>query len=216
MQTEQVILLLKQKDIIIREQENVVFHDNRLDMNIPLENHYGLVKSDNEQWNFCFIELERRNTPEFKIEKSFKSKEEALKFFFLNRIYRYYMDKYVIPSRDYSIKRWNINTVIETMKKNNIPLCYLSYGNINNANSIYYYCANDEWCSAYIGKSNEIIAKNTKDSHSKDKDWFFSLCLNSIYPLYLLDKYESELLKKNEISAPFSDIDRARFIGYNI
>jgi hypothetical protein len=215
MELEQLITILGKKKIKITKHNNEVKHDWRDIPNIALEDYDTIVK-DNNTYKFCKVRGERRDTPEVTVVRNFLSEDEAYNFFFLNRLYSFYMDKYVIPSRDYSIKHWNIDNIIETMKINSIPLHYLSYNKINNPNSIYYYIEKNEWFSGYVGKSCDIIAKYSQGTKIEEKDWFLSLCLNSIYPLYLLDIEEKELLTKKEITEPFSDEERARFIGYNI
>jgi hypothetical protein len=215
MKVEQLIRLLDEKSIKIVATNDVMKHDWRDDLSVPLENYDAIIKQ-NSVYKFCKIRGERRKIPEIIVMRELSDEDEACNFFFLNRIFDYYIDKYVIPSRDYSIKHWEINTIIETMKKNNIPLHYLSYENNKKVNSIYYYMENNMWFHAFIGQTGEIIAKNPHGIREEEKDWFLSLCLNNIYPLYLLDNYEKELLEGNEISKPFSDIEKARFIGYNI
>lgn len=213
MRIEQVIDLLAEKGITIVKKDNIIYHDERVDTNIPLGNYYGIIYEE-DKYKYCFVQQERKNIPQISIVKVFNREDEALTFFFLNRLKSYYVNTFVIPSRDYSIENWDINMVLNIMKKNNIPLKYLSYDNIKHDNSIIYYMMNNEWYRGYIGKYGQMVAKNIKGQESKNR--FFKLSLNDLYPLYLLDVYEEELLNKGRISHPFSDVDIANFIGYGM
>lgn len=213
MTVDKVVSLLDDKGIRIVVEKDKIYEDNRLDMTIPLENHYGLMERINE-WDFCFIKLEKRNIPEVEILKSFTNYGEALTYFFLNRIYNFYIQKFVVPARDYNVMDWSVPILIEQLQRLGIPEKYISYGKNIHSNSIYYFEENNLWFSAYIDHDKNIVAKSNMGM--EDKNWFFSLGLNDIYPLYLLDEYEKVLLENKEILEPFSEIDRGRFLEFDV
>lgn len=215
MNTEQVIRLLGDKNIKIVNEGNKIFYDERIKNDIPLQNHYAILENGNK-WVIGLVKVERVNIPEFTIENTFSCKEEALTYFFLFLLRKYYLNQYVYPARDRSISEWDINVILDVMKRNNIPQKYLSYNNIHNENSAYYYEHDGEWFRGYIGHSGELVAKNENGFNQEEKNWFLSLSLNDLYPLYLLDQYEQVLLEKQEIVRPFSDIERAQFLGYRL
>lgn|GEM_PF-3568942 len=215
MRLEQVVELLQEVGFKIAVEDNLIYHDERKGTNLPLENYYALIK-DGDKWNFCFVVQERRNEPEITVEKSFSIEEEALNHFFLHRLKRYYMDNYVLPHRRKlsGKKNWNENALVEAMKGLDIPITYLSTENEMNENSIYVTNTNGEWLSSFIGKDKNVIA--TAANGTKDENWFFELRLNQIYPLYLLDHYTAELIKKNILNHPYTDIEKANFLGYRV
>jgi len=213
MKTKQVISLLSKKNIKIVDEGNIIYHDYRKVANVPLENHDAIILMDGV-WKFCFVELERRNEPDIQVKKSFSSKSDALEHLFLNRLYWHWLFKYVVPNRDSVDKLWNIDVLREIMKDLSIPEKYLCTPEKLHEKSICVFKKDGKWFEAYIGTNKQMF--ESSEEGFDDEDWFFSIRINSIYCLYLLDKYTEELLKRKKIKVPFSDIQIANFLGYDI
>ncbi|MGY3778095.1 hypothetical protein [Isobaculum melis] len=206
-----IVKLLNEKSIKVIVTEDKIYIDNRLDESIPIENHYGISIQDGK-WSYCFYVLERKNNIQTEVLKSFINKEEAENYLFLQQINKYFINNYVIASRNHEIENWTIELVRKEMKRVGIPSNYLSYGSEIFSNSILYSNESGKWYSGYINTNNELIYK-TKCGND-EQDWFLSLYGNDVYILYLFDIYQSELLDKKEVLRPFSDKEKLIVLGY--
>lgn len=207
----QIIKLLDIKNIKVIADEAKIYIDERLSNNIPLENHYG-VSIEGGSWSYCLYLLERRNVPEIQIIKQFQFREEALNYLFLKQLNHYYMNKYVVPNRQYDEKEWNMDVVFEEAKRLSIPLNYISFEKKINANSIYFVREKELWYSGYINSKKCIIHRT--QNGIDDQEWFLSLSMNKVYPLYLFDLYTKELKESGEVVQDFTDEDKLIFLGY--
>lgn len=217
METKQVISLLKEKNIRIVDEGNTIYNDERENRNIPLDNHYGIILMDGV-WKFCLIKLGRRNTPDIQVKMSFSSKSEALEHLFLSCLYQYYLMQCVVPNRGRISGKWNFKIFKLVMEKLHIPERYLCTPESSRDRSICVFKKNGKWFESYIGANKEVFdpPKEKFDTDwSKDEDWFFTVLLNSVYGLYLLEKYTEELLEKKEINTPFTDNQITNFLWYS-
>lgn len=206
--------LLSEKHLTLVDHDDKIYYDNREDLSVPLENHYGINFINNE-WAFCFIQLERRNIPDIEILKKFENKSDAMDHLFLHVIRRYFFDKYIIPSRKSGCQINNLESLKIKMSELFIPEYYLCEKEKSKEHSICFYKTNDGWFESFIGVKNETIATSKKGF--PDEALFFSNArLNSIYSLYLLDIYIKELLEISNIILSYSDYQIANYLGYNI
>lgn len=206
-----IVKLLKEKSIKVIVTEDKIYIDNRLDESIPLENHYG-ISIQNGKWSYCFYVLERKNNIQTEVLKSFINKEEAENYLFFHQINKYFINNYVIASRNHEIENWTIELVRKEMERLGVPNNYLSYGSEIFSNSILYANESGKWYSGYINTNKELIYK-TKYGND-EQDWFLSLYGNDVYLLYLFDIYQGELLVQKEILRPFSDEEKLIVLGY--
>lgn len=202
---KQIEEFLAELGIKVEKDMDKVYIDNRLDTSIPLENHYGISIEDGK-WSYCFYVLERRNMPEIQIIKEFSNKEEAENYLFLKQLNSYFMEKYIVPSRDYDIENWTIETVRKDMNRLGIPQNYLSYSSERYSNSILYIKEEGLWYSGYVNSKDELMYKTSFGND--DQNWFLSLYANEIYMLYLIDKYSQKIGEK------FSDEAILIVVGY--
>lgn len=206
--------LLSEKNLTLIDYDDKIYYDNREDLSVPLENHYGINLINNE-WTFCFIQLERRNIPDIEILKKFENKSDAIDHLFLYVIRRYFFDKFIIPSRKSGCQINNLKSLKIKMSELFIPEYYLCEKKKLIEHSICFYKINDGWFESFIGVKNEIIATSKKGV--PDETLFFSNArLNSIYSLYLLDIYIKELLEISNVILSYSDYQIANYLGYNI
>lgn len=205
---------MKDLNINLIKTSDKIYVDDRNDKSIPLENHYGISKGNgkNDTWNYCFYILERKNIPEIRVIKDFDSQEKAENYFFLKQLNDYFMNKYIIPNRDYTIEEWSLETVKNDMRRLGIPKKYLSYENNKNKNSIYYFKEDDLWYQGYINECGELYCRSKKGND--ESSWMFSLYANRVYVLYLFDLYKKELSDRKKMDVQFSDDDIATIIGY--
>lgn len=206
--------LLSEKHLTLVDYDDKIYYDNREDLSIPLENHYGINIINNE-WTFCFIRLERRNVPDIEILKKFENRSDAIDHLFLHVIRSYFFDKYIIQSRKSGCQINNLESIKIKMSELFIPEHYLCDKEQLKEHSICFYKTNNGWFESFIGVKNEIIATSKKGF--PDEALFFSNTrLNSIYSLYLLDMYIKELLEVSNIIISYSDYQIANYLGYNI
>lgn len=141
---ENMIKLLAEKDILVVEEDNKLYVDNRKDKSIPLENHYE-ISIEHGKWSYCLYKLEKRNTAEIEVLKQFENKEIAENYLFFKELNNYFLFEIVIPNRNYDIDNWTIGTVKEDMARLKIPQSYFSYVNKINSNSIYFFEEHGVW-----------------------------------------------------------------------
>ena len=207
---KKAVELLMEKNIKVIEEENKIYIDPRVIPNVPIENHEGIELIEGI-WSYCEFISERRD-PIIRMIKQFSNQEEALKYLFLKQLHAYFMSEYVVPSRDYDIKYWTMNTVINDMGRLNIPGSYLSYeGNIH-PNSILLSKENNKWFSGYINHDKELVFK-TKNG-TDDENWYLSLYGNVVYALYLFDLYIEELKNRHIDIGEVTDLERLIMLGY--
>ena len=246
MKTEQVIRLLAEKNIKIVDEGDSIYHDNTYNPNIsleeyymPLEEHDKIILID-DKWHFC--EVQPRMEPKEKIKQTFVQKEEALEYLFLNKLFSYFMNKYVLPGRKTAPEPWDMNVLKYVMMELGIPEKYLCTMDSLEENSICVLKKDNLWFEAYVGSSGKILEEsydkslssiglskvvlNYIDSSGKKleipgvgyekENRFFRVLLNSVYCLYLLDNYMDELIERGEITTRFSETQVANFLGYDI
>lgn len=208
---EQMLDLLKEKHIKVIDEDSKIYIDERPEPNIPMYNHNGisLIK---DNWFYCHFLVERRNEEEIRIIKQFSNKNEALNYFFIKLLYRYFMDTFIIPSRNFDIKDWDIDIVLQEMKKIGIPSHYLSFGDRINSNSILFSKEGENWYSGYISKNRELIFKTLKGND--DQNWYLSLFGNRVYLLYLFDLYVDELCNRKINIGEITDQDKLILLQY--
>ena len=217
MTTNQMIKLLGEKNILIIDNGDRIYHDNRTNLQFPLESHYALIEED-LSWNFCFVMLERRSIPEIEIDKFFDTKDEAIIYFFLNRLGEFFLMEYIFPAREpFREMIWDIDEILRTMRKNNIPEKYFSYTGSVKPNSVFYYEKHGRWYREYLGKNCEVVAiTNKRGIGPEEKDGFLRLSLNDISLLYYLDEYVKEKIKEGKLDRDFTDVEKARYAYFNI
>lgn len=208
---ENIIKLLAEKDILVVEEDNKLYVDDRKDKSIPLENHYG-ISIEHGKWSYCLYKLEKRNTAEIEVLKQFENKEIAENYLFFKELNNYFLFEIVIPNRNYDIDNWTIETVKEDMARLKIPQSYFSYVNKINSNSIYFFEEHGFWYQGYINNDRKLIFK--MESDTSDSEWLLSLYANEVYVLYLVDLYEKELLERKIISSPFTDTEKLILLDY--
>lgn len=208
---ENIIKLLAEKDILVVEEDNKLYVDDRKDKSIPLENHYG-ISIEHGKWSYCLYKLEKRNTAEIEVLKQFENKEIAENYLFFKELNNYFLFEIVIPNRNYDIDNWTIETVKEDMARLKIPQSYFSYVNKINSNSIYFFEEHGFWYQGYINNDRKLIFKT--ESGTSDSEWLLSLYANEVYVLYLVDLYEKELLERKIISDPFTDTEKLIVLDY--
>jgi len=206
----QLVELLKEKGMRIIIAKDKIYHDYRIVADTPLYSYEGISLISNK-WSLCIFDKERSNG-EMEVLKQFSSKEEAITYWFIRKIYRFFMDSFVIPSRNREIKNWTVNTVVEEMKRIGIPLTYLSYGDKVNKNSILFSKENDKWLSGYVNHKEELVFKT--NNGTSDDNWYLSLFGNRIYTLYLFDLYTEELNKREINIKKITDQERLILLGY--
>ncbi|ALS02414.1 hypothetical protein ATZ33_13765 [Enterococcus silesiacus] len=206
-----IIKLLAEKDILVVEEDNKLYVDDRKDKSIPLENHYG-ISIEHGKWSYFLYKLEKRNTAEIEVLKQFENKEIAENYLFFKELNNYFLFEIVIPNRNYDIDNWTIETVKEDMARLKIPQSYFSYVNKINSNSIYFFEEHGFWYQGYINNDRKLIFKT--EPGTSDSEWLLSLYANEVYVLYLVDLYEKELLERKIISDPFTDTEKLIVLDY--
>ncbi|MEG0672339.1 hypothetical protein [Clostridium sp.] len=205
-----ITLLLAEKNIKLIEENNKIYIDPRNTTNIPLEDHEGILLIE-EKWYYCKFIREKRE-PINEIMKRFSSKEEALNYLFLKQLNKYFIFENILPTRNFNIKDWDIETVIDEMNKLNIPLEYLSYKENIHGNSILFELKDSKWHSGYIDNKKEIIYENKKGI--EDSNWFLSLFANKVYVLYLFDMYIQDLNSRGFNMKEITNQDKLVILGY--
>lgn len=213
MELELAKKLLAEKNLILVEEENNIYHDDRVNLSIPLENHYAIRNIEN-QWNFCFIELERRTIPKIKKIRSFKNKSDAITYLFLYLLRGYFFDKYIVPSRYRGYQINSLPSLKLKMLELGIPDNYICEKENLKKHSICFYETENSWFEGFVGEKNKIIA--TSRGNFTETDFFTNVRLGSIYSLYLLDNYKKEVLKNSNIVLSFNDYEIVNYIGYAI
>lgn len=211
MELELAKKLLAEKHLILVEEENNIYHDNRINLSIPLENHYGIKKIEN-QWTFCFIELERRTIPKIKKIRAFKNKSDAITYLFLFVLRGYFFDKYIVPSRNSGYQINNLQSLKLKMSELGISDHYICEKGHLKEHSIYFYETENGWFESFIGEKHKIIATSKKGF--TEISFFSNVRLKSIYNLYLFDNYIKEVFEDSNIVLSFSDYEIANYLGY--
>lgn len=208
---DKITILFKKIKVDLINEGNKIYIDERVDKTVPLESHYG-VSVQNSNWSYCFYEQERINRVKLSIIKSFNNQETAVNYLFLKQLNRFFMDTYIIPTRNYNVEKWDIDNVKMDMERLSIPYQYLSYEKEVYPNSIVYEQRNKLWYAGYIDKEKHKIFE-TKNGN-EDTDWFLSLYQSDVQMLYLLDQYVTELLEKKEINSCFSNSEKLIILDY--
>lgn len=213
MELELAKKLLAEKNLILVEEENNIYHDDRVNLSIPLENHYAIRNIEN-QWNFCFIQLERRTIPKIEKIRSFKNKSDAITYLFLYLLRRYFYSKYIVPSRYRGYQINSLPSLKLKMLELGIPDNYICEKENLKKHSICFYETENSWFEGFVGEKNKIIAASR--GNFTETDFFTNVRLGSIYSLYLLDNYKKEVLKNSNIVLSFNDYEIVNYIGYAI
>jgi len=213
MELELAKKLLAEKNLILVEEENNIYHDNRVNLSIPLENHYAIRNIEN-QWNFCFIQLERRTIPKIEKIRPFKNKSDAITYLFLYLLRDYFFDKYIVPSRDRGYPINSLQSLKLKMLELGIPDNYICEKENLKKHSICFYETENGWFEGFVGEKNKIIAASR--GCFPEGDFFIDIRLDLIYGLYLLDNYRKEVLKNSNIVLSFNDSEIANYLRYPI
>lgn len=213
MELELAKKLLAEKNLILVEEENNIYHDNRVNLSIPLENHYAIRNIEN-QWNFCFIELERRTIPKIEKIRSFKNKSAAITYLFLYLLRGYFFDKYIVPNRDKGYQINSLPSLKLKMLELGIPDNYICEKENLKKHSICFYETENGWFEGFVGEKNKIIAAGR--GCFTEEEFFIDIRLDLIYALYLLDNYRKEVLKNSNIVLSFNDYEIVNYLGYPI
>ena len=213
MELELAKKLLAEKNLILVEEENNIYHDDRVNLSIPLENHYAIRNIEN-QWNFCFIELERRTIPKIKKIRAFKNKSDAITYLFLYLLRRYFFNKYIVPSRDRGYPINSLQSLKLKMLELGIPDSYICEKENLKKHSICFYETENGWFEGFVGEKNKIIAASR--GNFTEEEFFINIRLDLIYGLYLLDNYRKEVLKNSNIMLSFSDYEIVNYLEYPI
>ena len=213
MELELAKKLLAEKNLILVEEENNIYHDDRVNLSIPLENHYAIRNIEN-QWNFCFIELERRTIPKIKKIRAFKNKSDAITYLFLYLLRCYFFNKYIVPSRDRGYPINSLPSLKLKMLELGIPDNYICEKENLKKHSICFYETENGWFEGFVGEKNKIIAASR--GCFPEGEFFMDTRLNLIYGLYLLDNYRKEVLKNSNIVLSFNDYEIVNYLGYPI
>ena len=213
MELELAKKLLAEKNLILVEEENNIYHDDRVNLSIPLENHYAIRNIEN-QWNFCFIQLERRTIPNIQKIRPFKNKSDAITYLFLYLLRRYFYSKYIVPSRDRGYPINSLQSLKLKMLELGIPDSYICEKENLKKHSICFYETENSWFEGFVGEKNKIIAASR--GNFPEGDFFIDIRLDLIYGLYLLDNYRKEVLKNSNIVLSFSDYEIVNYLGYPI
>ncbi|WP_312503365.1 hypothetical protein [Lacrimispora sp.] len=208
MYVNKVKILLNELDIQIIDEGVIIYHDNN--GNIPLENHYAIRLNENNNWEFCFVQLERRNLPEYRQIKEFHSKEEALTYFFLDRLRDYFMTNIVSKKVDFSVKNWNQEILKERLEVCNITQGYIFYENIYSLNS---FEENGDWYNSLSDREGKIIVVSPPLA---DKNTAYLSTFRRIYLLHLFFQYLEKERVKQCINEKFTDMEIARYLKYNL
>ncbi|MGC6175850.1 hypothetical protein [Lacrimispora sp. 38-1] len=208
MDINEAIYLLEEVNIHIIDDGNAIYHDISFGENFPLENYYAIRLNEQDKWEYCFVQKERRNVPEYKTVKVFKNKEDALKYFYLDRLRDYFMQNFIQKRIDFN-ENWNIDFLLLLIEKHEIPKDYFSYGFIENRNSILYYNEKEKHYNAFIGSNGDTVC--TSPELENEKTALIST-FKRINLLYFLDKFIEE--KQKELEKYFTDTDRGEFLSY--
>lgn len=213
MELELAKKLLAEKNLILVEEENNIYHDDRVNLSIPLENHYAIRNIEN-QWNFCFIQLERRTIPNIQKIRPFKNKSDAITYLFLYLLRRYFFNKYIVPSRDRGYPINSLQSLKLKMLELGIPDSYICEKENLKKHSICFYETENGWFEGFVGEKNKIIAASR--GCFPEGDFFIDIRLDLTYSLYLLDNYRKEVLKNSNIVLSFNDYEIANYLRYPI
>lgn len=206
-------ILLNELDIHIVEEDSIIYHDNSYHENFPLENHYAIRVNENNYWEICFVQLERRNSPEYKQIKEFDSKDEALVYFFLDRLRDYFIINEVRKNIDFKTRNWSQELLSLKLEDCNIPQDYLSYENSIKKYSLKCFEVDGNWFNAFIDGQKKILVTSPP---LENKDIAFVSTFKRISLLYLFLKYIEKDIVKQNLSRPFTDIEIARYLNYDI
>lgn len=206
-------ILLSELNIHIIEEETIIYHDISYNSGFPLENHYGIRLNEKQYWEFCFVQLERRSIPEYKKIKEFNNKEDALIYFFLDRLRDYFLTNEVNLNMDFEIENWTTSILLTKLKSCNIPQCYLSYGDLLNKYSIKCFETDGSWYNAIIGGNKEILVISPP---LEDRNTAFLSTFRRIYLLFLFNKYVKNDKVIQVLDRKFTDVEIAWYLKYEI
>ncbi|GAF10937.1 hypothetical protein JCM19046_4887 [Bacillus sp. JCM 19046] len=163
---------------------------------VPYYDNFYQLKKINQAWEYSLVIKEQTNQPSQLEVKVFQDEAEGIRYFFLNRLSRWYDKSKIAPLNKHFSNQKSIKEVKEVMGRGNIPEKMLSTTNSLSGTGVLFKQVNESQYSISIYKDGVEIRTTIPLSSNRA----LTLAFRKAVLIYIFETQVEPMLKKEGIT----------------